>query len=260
MKRTINLSIVLFVIVAASIAFFTSWAVLEICKPAVPAVTTQFPNRVQEVLPSVVHIMCDRWQGSGVALTEDIIVTARHIVDGLDYIITMSDGTTVKGIQAIFHKDYDIGFIRVEKKVLTPAKFGSVKDCVLGEPLFVIGSMAGEINFNSISLGIVSGLNRGGDWRDETGKDYGWSILLQTDAEGMGGNSGCPVFTMDGIVRGIWVGSIPPAVHYCIPVDVFLNDIENIKLLFAFEKYKIEEETYSEWDGYNQCQRKNTEN
>ncbi|GAG37039.1 unnamed protein product, partial [marine sediment metagenome] len=46
-----------------------------------PAVTTQFPNRVQEVLPSVVHIKCDHWQGSGVALTEDIVVTARHVID-----------------------------------------------------------------------------------------------------------------------------------------------------------------------------------
>ena len=42
MKRTINLSIVLFVIVATSIIFFTSWAVIEICKPGkTPVVTTQ---------------------------------------------------------------------------------------------------------------------------------------------------------------------------------------------------------------------------
>ena len=49
-----------------------------------PAVTTQFPNKVQEVLPSTVHVICDQWQGSGVAITEDIIVTARHVVDGVN--------------------------------------------------------------------------------------------------------------------------------------------------------------------------------
>ena len=214
-----------------------------------PAVTTQFPNRIQEVLPSVIHIMGDNWQGSGVALTEDIIVTARHVIDGANYSITMNDGTVIKGIQAITHKDYDIGFIKIEPSVdedgepivLTPAKFGSVKDCVLGQPLFVIGSAGGAGNFNSISLGIVSGLNRGGIWKNFDGEDYGWSILFQTDAEGMGGNSGCPVFSMDGIVRGIWVGSVPPAVHYSIPADIFMKDIENIKLMFAFEKYKVEE-------------------
>ena len=129
-----------------------------------PAVTTEFPDTIQRVLPSVVYIMGDEWQGSGVAITEDIVVTARHIVDEVDYTITMNDRTTVLGIQAISHKDYDIGFIRVDKSILKPAKLGSVKDCVLGQPLFAIGNTAGEINFNSVSLGIVSGLNRSIAW------------------------------------------------------------------------------------------------
>ena len=114
-----------------------------------PAVTTQFPNKIQEVLPSVVHIMCDRWQGSGVALTENIVVTARHVVDGLNYMITLSDGTVVKGIQAITHKDYDVGFIKVDRPVLNPAKFGSIKDCILGQPVFIIGSPFGKSNVPS---------------------------------------------------------------------------------------------------------------
>jgi len=185
--------------------------------------------------------MCDRWQGSGVAISEDIVVTARHVVDGLNYTITLNDGTTIKGVQAITHKDYDVGFIKVADPNLIPAKFGSVKDCVLGQPLFAIGSTGGKINFNSVSLGIVSGLNRGNNWKNRAGEDYGWAILFQIDAEGMGGNSGCPVFTMDGMVRGIWVGSLPPAVHYSIPVDVFIKDIDKIKMLFVQNKYQIEE-------------------
>ncbi len=230
-----------------------------------PAVTAQFPNKIQEVLPSVVHIMCNRWQGSGVAISEDIIVTARHVIDGTNYTITLNNGCKVKGIQAITHKDYDIGFIKIDRVCIAkfdehepswsagrifgmrhlapikPAKFGSINNCVLGQPIFAIGSTAGKINFNSISLGIVSGLNRGGSWKNGVGNDYGWSVLFQTDAEGMGGNSGCPVFTMDGIVRGIWVGSMPPAVHYCIPVDIFLVDIKMIQLMFGVDNYKIEE-------------------
>lgn len=231
-KDILKIALILFLV--SAFCFFQAYLIVQ--RDNKPAVTIGFPNKIQEVLPSVVHIQCDQWQGSGVALTEDIIVTARHVVDGMNYVVTLNDGNTVKGVQAISHKDYDVGFIKAEKALLTPAKFGSVKDCVLGQSLFVVGSMAGKINFNSISLGIVSGLNRGFDSRD----DYGWSVLLQTDAEGMGGNSGCPVFTMDGIVRGIWVGSIPPAVHYCIPVDVFITDIEGIKLLFIYEKYRTE--------------------
>ena len=117
-----------------------------------PAVSLQFPNRIQEVLPSVVHIRCDRWQGSGVAISEDIVVTARHVVDGVDYTITLNDGAVVKGIQAITHKDYDIGFIKVDRPALAPAKFGSTKGCILGQPVFIIGSPYGKINFNNVTL------------------------------------------------------------------------------------------------------------
>ena len=38
-----------------------------------------------------------------------------------------------------------------------------------------------------------------------------------------------------------------------MPSDLFINDIENIKLMFAFNKYRVEEiKAYDEWNGYNQ--------
>ena len=217
---------------------------------ATPAVTTQFPNKIQEVLPSVVHVMCDQWQGSGVALTEDIIVTARHVVDGIDYTITLNDGTVVKGIQAISHKDYDIGFIKVEKSILKPAKFGSIKDCVLGQPVFIIGSPYGKINFNNVTLGIISGLDRDWDELSQYGDPYGWKVAFTSDSGAHPGNSGGPVFTLDGIVRGLLVGGYSPVLNCSMPSDLFLGDIESIKQMFTFNKYKIEvkrEEPY--WYG-----------
>ena len=226
-----------------------------------PAVTTQFPNRVQEVLPSVVHIMCDNWQASGVAISKDIVVTARHVVDGLNYTITMSNGTVVKGTQAITHKDYDVGFIKVNTPILKPAKFGSIKDCVLGQSVFIIGSPYGKINFNNVTLGIISGLDRDWDELSNYGEPYGWKVAFTSDAGAHPGNSGGPVFTMDGIVRGLLVGGFSPVLNCSMPSDLFINDIENIKLMFAFNKYRVEEvKAYQEWDGYNQCQKRNIGN
>ena len=207
-----------------------------------PAVTTQFPNRIQEVLPSVVHIMCDRWQASGVAISEDIVVTARHVIDGLNYTITLSDGSVVKGVQAISHKDCDIGFIQVKDKVLTPAKFGSVKDCVLGQPIFIIGSPYGKINFNNVTLGIISGLDRDWDGLSYYGQPYGWKVAFTSDSGAHPGNSGGPVFSMDGVVRGLLVGGFSPVLNCSMPSDLFFNDIENIKLMFALNRYSIEKE------------------
>ena len=226
--------------------WIVSWVLMGIfaigymcmCEANQPAVTTQFPDRIQEVLPSVVHIMCDKWQGSGVAITEDIVVTARHVVDGTHYEITLNDGSKVKGVQAISHKDYDVGFIKVDKPVLKPAKFGSIKECVLGQPVFAIGSPFGFDNFNSVTAGILSSLNRNFDSGYTNG--YGWSCLFQTDTNGEPGNSGCPIFTYDGIVRGILVGGMSNGIIYCVPVDVFLDDVDSIVLLFTLEKYKIE--------------------
>jgi len=220
-----------------------------------PAVTVQFPNKVQEVIPSVVHIECDKWQGSGVAISEDIVVTARHVVDGLNYTITLNDDIVVKGTQAITHKDYDVGFIKVNKPILKPAKFGSIKDCVLGQSVFIIGSPYGKVNFNTLTLGIISGLDRDWDGLNNYGEPYGWKVAFTSDAGAHPGNSGGPVFTMDGIVRGLLVGGFSPVLNCNMPSDLFLNDVENIKLMFAFNKYRMEEaKTYNGWDGYNQCQ------
>ena len=216
-----------------------------------PAVTVQFPNRIQEVLPSVVHIRCDRWQGSGVAITEDIVVTARHVIDGLNYTITLNDGTEIKGIQAISHKDYDIGFIRVDEPVLKPAKFGSVKDCVLGQSVFIVGSPFGFENFNSVTLGIISGLDQNWDSIDyRTGDPYGWNVVFTSDSAAHPGNSGGGVFSMDGVVRGLLVGGYSPVLNCSVPCDLFLSDIEVIRLMFTFNKYRQEEESNDSYQGY----------
>lgn len=218
-----------------------------------PAVTTQFPNRIQEVLPSVVHIMCDQWQCSGVALTEDIVVTARHVVGGVNYTITLNDGTEIKSIQAITHKDYDIGFIKVDKPVLKPAKFGSIKDCVLGQPVFIIGSPHGKINFNNVTLGIISGLDRNWESLSRYGKSYGWEIAFTSDSAAHPGNSGGPVFTMDGVVRGLLVGGFSPVLNCSMPSDLFLNDIGIIELLFGFNRYSVKKEKeYNYYDQYSE--------
>lgn len=206
-----------------------------------PAVTTGFPSTIQRVLPSVVHIRCAQWQGSGVALTKDIVVTARHVVDGTHYIITLYDGTTVEGIQAITHKDHDIGFIKVNGPNLVPTKFGSVKDCVLGQSIFIIGSPFGKINFNNVTLGIISGLRR--DWDEispRTEEPYGWKVAFATDSSIHPGNSGGPVFSMDGVVRGLLVGMYSPTLNCSMPCDLFLDDIEIIKLMFTANKYEME--------------------
>jgi len=207
-----------------------------------------FVNSIKNTINSVVQIknLTMQWQGSGVAWSEDILVTARHVVEhGTNFEITLNDGTIVKATEAISSKKYDIGFIKLNEKVLTPAKFGSVKQTVLGQQIYIIGSPYGKLNFNSVTLGIVSGLNRDFDYLNtQIGKDYGWSIAFTTDSAGYPGNSGCPVFTLDGKVRGILVGGFADNLIICIPSDIFLNKLEVIEMMFSQNKYSFEKEIY----------------
>ena len=205
------------------------------------SIDKEFTDQVQESLKSVVHIYNNTqgWQGSGVAITEDIILTARHVVEGgVDFTITTNEGKELESVIAISNSKYDLAFIKVSEPNLVPAKLGSVKDCVLGQQVYCIGSPYGKLNFNSLTLGIVSGLDRN---CDVFGEHYGWSVAFTTDSAGHPGNSGCPVFSMDGVVRGILVGGHSPVLIYCMPVDLILEDIDEIDIMFILNKYFVEE-------------------
>lgn len=215
------------------------------------------PDRIEQVSKSVVHIANEtqKWQGSGIAISPDIIITARHVVEGgSEFNVTLADGNEVTATQAISSKKYDLGFIKIDKPVLNPARLGSIENCRLGQQVFVIGSPYGKLNFNSVTLGIISGANRDFDeWGVKRGyPKYGWSITFTTDAAGHPGNSGCPVFTMDGKVRGILVGGFSPVLVYCVPVDLVVIDLPLISAMFAMDNYYLEEVKEQSWDGNRQ--------
>ena len=220
----------------------------------IPAPTPTLQQTIQNTIGSVVHIMNETqgWQGSGVAISEDTILTARHINEaGDDFLITVNDGRTVSAHRAISHNKYDIGYIQIDKVAdpngkpyLIPAELASSKSLELAQPLYVIGSPFGKINFNSVTLGVVSGIKRNYDElnTNDYGEydDYGWSIAFTTDAAGHPGNSGCPIFTYDGKVRGILVGGFSEVLIIAMPVDLILEDIEEVKSMFIQSKYHIE--------------------
>jgi len=227
-----------------------------------PAVTTQFPNKIQPIktpitnlpnviqktIPSVVHIKASAgWQGSGFIIAEDIIVTARHCVeDGGNFTITYNDGHKTTTNKSIYSKKYDVGFIKIESPIdikLKPVTFGDVRKCKLGQFVFIIGSPLGDRHFNSVSFGIISNLDLSLESKG-CPDSMGWSLLWMTDAASYGGSSGSPVFGLDGVVYGVLVGGYGDfeSTSYCVPVYQFANDLENIKLLFALDKYQVEKE------------------
>ena len=226
---------------------------------------SKFTDQVQSSMKGVVHLQCPRWQGSGFVVGPRLIVTARHCVDGVeDFLITTHDGHMLRATRAISSKKYDVAFIWVDdltcvaeergtkahEVVLPQLELGSIADCVLGQSVYVIGSPYGKINFNSLTLGIISGIGR--DWGmtdPRTGEEYGWEVAFTTDSAGHPGNSGCPVFTMDGKVRGVLACGFSPVLVGVMPCDLFLGDLEQIEMMFIQDRYQ--REVTPEWpDSY----------
>ena len=214
----------------------------------------KLPDIIEQVKPGVVHISCPEWQGSGFVVSEHLIATARHVVEGVeDFTITTDDGHKLYATRAISSKKYDIGFIyiddlecianergtQVHDVTLQPLELGSIEDCRLGETLIAIGSPFGINNFNSVTQGILSAEQRNFDSGYTSG--WGWSTLFQTDAKGEGGNSGCPLFNTKGEVIGVLVGGMSNGIIYCVPSDVFAKDLDLVELMFRQDEYQREE-------------------
>jgi len=202
-----------------------------------------FTDIVAQSAKSVVHVRCPQWQGSGFIIDKHIICTARHVVEDVeDFEITFNCGKKAHATRAVSDKEHDVGFIWIEEDMNDVVEIGSIKDCKLGQDIFIIGSPYGDINFNSVSKGIISGLNRDWDMVDPwTGEPYGWEIAFTSDSAAHPGNSGGAIFTLDGVVRGVLVGGYSPVLNCAMPCDLFIPDIEQIRLMFIMDKYEFEE-------------------
>lgn len=207
-------------------------------------------DRVDQVIQSVVHIRhSSGWQGSGVIISRDgLVLTAQHVLsEAGTYTVTLNNGMILKSTEACVSKKYDIGFIKLSVSYKLPiSRIGDFKNMRVGEQLFAVGSPFGDVNFNSVTLGILSAKFR--SVNDE--RLSGWTVLFQSDVAANPGNSGCPIYNMQGEIVGILVGGYTECVNYSVPINCAKNLIEYAKLLFALEQLDYVEEKEQEYEYY----------
>lgn len=211
-------------------------------------------DRVNQVIQSVVHIRhSSGWQGSGVIISRDgLVLTAQHVLsEPGTYTVTLNNGITFESTEACVSKNYDVGFIKLNSSYPLPiSQMGDFKNMRVGEQLFAVGSPFGDVNFNSVTLGILSAKFRSINKR----RLPGWTVLFQSDMAANPGNSGCPIYNMQGKIVGILVGGYTECVNYSVPVSHVKDLVEYAKLLFALEQLDYveqeeqEHEYYDEWD------------
>jgi len=135
--------------------------------------------------------------GSGFIIdTAGIVVTNNHVIADADEInVILNDGTKVKAELVGVDKKTDLAVLKfTPPKPLTAVKFGDSDKLRLGEWVIAIGnpfSLGG-----SVTAGIVSARNR-----DISQGPY--DNYIQTDASINRGNSGGPLFNLEGDVVGV---------------------------------------------------------
>ena len=137
--------------------------------------------------------------GSGFIVTSDgYILTNYHVIEGSTSItVTTYDGTQYPATVRGYDSSNDIAILKVDGNDLKAVTFGDSDELKPGQHVVAIGNALGQYGF-SITQGIISGLAR--DVQVDT--DLTMS-LIQTDCTINSGNSGGPLFNMNGEVIGI---------------------------------------------------------
>lgn len=141
--------------------------------------------------------------GSGFVISEDgYVVTNNHVIEGADEIlIEFFSGQELPAKVIGTDPNTDIALLKVETDVpLSFVPFGDSDGARVGDWVIAMGNPLGQ-GF-SVSAGIVSARNRAlsGSYDD----------YIQTDAAINRGNSGGPLFNMDGEVIGVNTAILSP--------------------------------------------------
>ncbi len=162
-----------------------------------------------DVAPSVVAVQSEIERfgqigesiGSGLILTTDgEIVTNAHVIGEAKTVRVRLTGESEPRDAAVIASDpsRDLALLRVDTTGLSPATFAAPDDVHLGDEVMTIGYALDLDGDPTVTLGIVSSLDRTLD--TETGSLKG---LIQTDAAVSSGNSGGPLIDALGHVVGI---------------------------------------------------------
>lgn len=156
--------------------------------------------------------------GSGFFISNDgYLVTNYHVVkENQDLRVTTYDGSEYTATLAGFDENNDVAVLKINATTV-PVTIGSSSEMTVGDDIMVIGNALGDLSY-TFTDGLISYTNR----RITT--QSGQTInMFQTNAAINSGNSGGPVYNMDGEVIGIASAKFASAeiegLCFFIPID-----------------------------------------
>ncbi|BFT75963.1 S1C family serine protease [Paenibacillus sp. P36] len=223
-------------------------------------INAEVPKVIEKASPSVVAIIgkpsydSDKTleknrfnlaHGTGVIVESNgVIVTNAHVVkDMKNIVVVTSDGTTYNGHATNIDEESDLALVKIDATGLTPATFASSSDIKVGETVAAIGTPISFALRNSVTVGIVSGLDR------SVSSQY---QLIQTDAAINPGNSGGALINMNGEVIGIntmkYADFGVENLGFAIPVDTVKYVLKHFQLYGKVKRPYLGLELEESWE------------
>lgn len=179
---------------------------------AEPVATPSIEDIIAALTPSVVTVINQQPYNLSFSVPEDgRVVGSGVIIDGRGYIATnhhvvenagelsiiLSDGREVVADLIASDPAEDLAIVKISLPDLQPIPWGDSSRLRPGQVVYAIGSPLGDFP-NSVSLGIISGLNRALEL-----DSFVIDGLIQTDAAINRGSSGGPLINTHGEMVGI---------------------------------------------------------
>ena len=171
--------------------------------------------------------------GSGFLVSHDgYVVTNQHVVEGAQTIsVSLYSGEEYQARLVGAYADNDVALLKIDANDLPCVTVGKAADLVVGEQVVAIGNPLGELTY-SMTVGYVSALDR---QINTSGSPIN---MLQTDVAINSGNSGGPLFDMNGNVIAIasakysgrsGSGAYIEGLSFAIPIDDVLEILSDLE-------------------------------
>jgi len=175
--------------------------------------------------------------GSGFVLTQDgYVVTNNHVVSDADegtVIVRLYSGEEYTADIVGTDSMNDVALLKIETEGLQTVTVGNSDEIEVGEIVEAIGNPLGELTF-TMTAGYISALDR------EINADGTPINMLQTDAAINSGNSGGPLFDMNGNVIGITTAKVSGETESGVTIEgigfaIPINDV--MRVVYDLQQY-----------------------
>ena len=184
--------------------------------------------------------------GSGMIISKDgYVLTNNHVVEGAEKLTVMTTSgeeydATVIGADEV----NDVALLKIEGDEDFPTvSIGDSDQIEVGEQLCAIGNPLGELT-NTLTVGYVSALDR-----EISESSTGTTInMFQTDCAINSGNSGGPIFDMNGNVVGITTAKYSSSgysnaasvegIGFCIPINDAMSIVNDL-MQYGYVKGRV---------------------